>query len=149
MGHKGRGPRQFNLVHCVTVDANRRVYVADRNNDRVQIFDENGKLLDMWPNIRSPSHLMVSQDQFLWMSGGLMNRILKYDLNGRLLTYWGVYGTEPGMLSNPHHFSVDPTGNLYFAEFGNHRVSKFMPRPDADRGRVVGQPFVATKPANP
>ena len=142
-GSKGTGPSQFNLVHCVTIDAKRRVYVSDRDNDRVQVFDENGKFLDMWPNIPRPSHLMISQDQFLWMSDGETNRVLKYDLNGKLLNYWGVYGTAPGALNNSHHFSVDPDGNLYVAEVRNQRVQKFTPKPTADRSRLVGQPFAA------
>ena len=52
-GTPGTGPGQFNLPHAVDVDRNRRVYVSDRSNSRIQVFDENGKRLDTWPNIRS------------------------------------------------------------------------------------------------
>ena len=48
-GTKGTGPGQFDLVHCVAVDAKGRVYVADRNNHRIQVLDQTGKVLDMWP----------------------------------------------------------------------------------------------------
>jgi DNA-binding beta-propeller fold protein YncE len=54
-GTKGEGPGQFNLPHSVDIDRNRRVYVADRANSRIQVFDENGKYLDQWPNIRQPT----------------------------------------------------------------------------------------------
>jgi len=140
-GTKGTGPSQFNLVHCVAIDANRRLYVLDRNNHRVQIFDENGKFLDQWPNLRSPTHIEISQDQFAWVSDSANNRMLKYDLNGKLLTYWGIGGKDAAGLDDPHHFSVDSEGNLFIADVYNYAVKKFAPRPTADPSRLVGQPF--------
>jgi hypothetical protein len=44
-GKKGSGPGEFNLPHSIDIDANRRLYVADRSNSRIQIFDENGKYI--------------------------------------------------------------------------------------------------------
>jgi DNA-binding beta-propeller fold protein YncE len=114
--------------------------VADRNNARVQIFDGQGKYLDEWP-IRRPNHLLVTQDQFLWLSDGLTNRFAKYDLHGKLQTYWGVSGSFPGAMNNPHKFSVDSAGNLYVADYANNRVQKFKPRANANRSRLIGQPF--------
>ena len=136
-GSAGTGPGQFNLVHCVAVDAEGRVYAADRNNGRVQIFDENGAYLDEWP-IRRPNHLWITRDQFLWLSDGAANRFAKFDLDGRLLTYWGTQGTWQGAFNNPHMFSVDSDGNLYVADYGNNRVQKFTPRADADPSRLIG-----------
>ena len=146
-GTKGTGPGQFDLPHCIAVDAARRVYVADRSNHRIQIFDENGKFLDEWPNIPQPHHIMITQDQFLWVADGTTSRLAKYDLNGRLLTYWGTQGTSPGYMNQPHAFSVDAQGNLYVANGLNQRVEKFVPKPNADRARLVGQPFKATQGA--
>ena len=144
-GTPGDGPGQFNLVHCVAVDAKRRVYVADRNNRRIQIFDENGKFLDQWTDLRSPAHLMITQDQSVWLSDGANNRLLKYDANGRLLTYWGTQGPLPNGFNNPHHYSVDSEGNLYVADYGHRTVKKLVPREGADRTRLVGQPFAAPR----
>src|SRR4030095_10908488 len=48
-GSEGSAPGQFGLPHSVSLDAQGRVYVADRMNDRVQVFDQNGKFLDQWP----------------------------------------------------------------------------------------------------
>lgn len=140
-GIKGTGPGQFDLPHCIAVDAQRRVYVADRSNHRIQIFDENGAFLDEWRNIPQPHHLMITRDQFLWLSDGTTSRIAKYDLNGKLQTYWGTQGTSPGYMNQPHAFSVDSEGNLYIANGLNHRVEKFTPKADADRSRLVGQAF--------
>jgi DNA-binding beta-propeller fold protein YncE len=142
-GSKGTGPGQFNLVHSVAVDSAKRVYVADRSNNRVQIFDESGKYLDQWNNIRSPAFLMVSADnKSLWLSSNSEDRIVKYDMNGMLQTYWGVHGTFAGAIYNFHNFSVDKNGTLYVADSFNNRVQKFVARPDANKDRLVDQPFV-------
>lgn len=140
-GAPGRGPGQFSLVHCVAVDARGRIYVADRNNSRVQVFDAAGVYLDQWP-IRRPNHLLMTDDQFLWLSDGAVNRFAKFDLDGRLQSAWGVTGTFPGAMDNPHKFSVDPDGNLYVADYANNRVQKFRPRAGADRSRLIGRPYV-------
>lgn len=142
-GTRGTGPGQFNLVHCVSVDGQGRVYVADRDNRRIQVFDANGKFLEMWTGIRRPSHLYMTQDQFIWMSDGEIGRMVKYDLNGKLITYWGTQGAFPGAFNNNHSFSVDPEGNLYVADYQNYRVQKFTPKPNADRSRLIGPRFVA------
>ena len=144
IGRKGTGGGgEFNLVHCVVVDARGRLYVADRDNRRIQVFDADGKFLEIWPGIRRPSHLHLQQDQHIWMSDGEISRFVKYDLNGKLLTYWGTMGAFPGAFNNNHSFSVDPDGNLYVADYANYRVQKFTPKPNADRTRLIGPRFVA------
>ena len=144
IGKKGSGgPGEFNLVHCVVVDARGRLYIADRDNRRIQVFDPDGKFVEMWTGIRRPSHLYMTQDQFIWMSDGEIGRMVKYDLNGKLITYWGVEGTFPGAFNNNHSFSIDPEGNLYVADYQNYRIQKFTPKPNADRSRLIGPRFVA------
>jgi len=136
-GSKGNGPGQFNLVHCVAVDAKGRVYVADRSNGRVQVFDASGTFIEQWRS-RRPTHLLVTKDQSVWVSDGETNRFLKYDLTGKLLTYWGTHGTFPGAIDNPHKFSVDSDGNLYVVDYANNRLQKFKPKADADPSRLIG-----------
>ncbi len=139
-GTKGAGPGQFDLPHAIDVDRSRRVYVADRSNGRIQVFDENGKYLDQWPNIRQPYHIMISADQHLWVADGVTNKFLKYDLNGRRLSSWGTWGTFPGAFWGVHQFSVDSDGNLYAAETFGGRTQKFKPRPGVDPSRLIGVP---------
>lgn len=141
-GTKGTGPGQFNLVHCVAVDAQGRVYVADRSNARIQVFDANGRFLEEWKS-RRPTHIVVTDDQSVWVSDGETNRFLKYTTAGKLQTYWGVTGSFAGAMSNPHKFSVDSEGNLYVVDYNNNRLQKYVPRPDADRSRLIRPQFKA------
>jgi sugar lactone lactonase YvrE len=144
-GTAGTGPGQFHpegQVHSIAIDSNHRIYVGDRGNRRIQIFDENGKYLDEWPNIQGPSDIKVMQDGTLWVVSGVGNRLARYELaTGRLLDYWGMYGSFPGAMDNPHFISVDSEGNLYLAISSSIKagIEKYVPRPNADRSRLIGQ----------
>lgn len=146
-GTKGTGPGQFNLVHSVAIDANRRVYASDRNNNRVQVFDAGGKFIEEWPNIPSAPRLVVTQDNAVWLTSydRRNNRFAKFDLNGKLLTVWGSTGTNPGQMDNPHQFAQDSKGNLFVADAWNNRVQKFMPKPGADKSKLMAQEFTFKK----
>jgi peptidylamidoglycolate lyase len=140
-GTKGSDPGQFDLVHSITIDANKRIYASDRRNNRIQVFDEHGKFLDQWPNVGSPTRVVITEDQALWMAEANHDRIVKFNLNGELQTYWGVTGDEPGAMDNPHSFALDQDGNLYIADAWNNRVQKFVPSDNADKARLVAQEF--------
>jgi len=151
-GSDGTGPGQFKVqVHDVAVDQKGRVLVADRGNDRIQIFDANGKFLEEWPNVRKPSYIHITKDGYVWVVSGQGNRLAKYDMNGKLLTYWGIYGTFPGAFDDPHDLSVDAAGNLYVSIYSMQKVGleKFAPKPNADQSRLVGQAFNRSLPASP
>src|SRR5690606_13178527 len=107
-----------------------RIYASDRRNNRIQILDADGTFLDEWRNVGSPTRLVITEDQHLWMSDANYTRFAKFDLNGRLLTYWGVKGEKPGELDNPHSFDVDPAGTLYIANSWNNRIEKLVPKKD-------------------
>ena len=135
-------PAEFNTVHSVAVGSDRRVYVADRSHSRIQVFDENGKFLDMWNDLSSPYTLLMSRDGYLWVADGHVNRISKYDLTGKFLYGWGTSATlrsgdEPGFLDGPHQMSVDQENNLYIAEVYGGRPQKFRPMPGADPAKIM------------
>jgi sugar lactone lactonase YvrE len=137
-GQPGKGPGEFNLVHGISIDVDRgRIYVSDRSNSRIQVFDLAGKYVEAWNDIRSPYFLALSRDQHLVVSDGVTQKILKYDLDGHLVSSWGTFGPFPGGLWGVHQVSVDSEGNLYVAEVFNGRVQKFRPRPGADRKLLV------------
>ena len=103
-GEKGTPPEKrpgyFNNVHGVAVDTQtRRVFVNDRQNHRVQVFDENGKYLTEWSFGPPPSdvHLfIISADRYLWAFDRGTSKMLKYDLDGNFLYSWGTWGDFPG-----------------------------------------------------
>ena len=148
-GQRGNEPNEtrpgyMNTVHAVVVDKNRRVYISDRANSRIQVFDENGTFLDAWPNLRRPYALLMSADQHLWVSDGTTQKFLKFDLTGKLLYSWGTFGQFPGGFWGVHQFSVDTDGNLYTADVHVGRPQKFRPKPGADRSKLIGAPMRAT-----
>jgi len=142
-GSEGKGPGQFGgTVHCVAVDAKaRRVYACDSANQRVQVFDDNGRFLAQWM-VPGVSRILVTEDGSAWMiSTGEAGRIEKRDADGKLLTFWGTFGTLPGGFNNAHDFSVDSDGNLYIVQAQNYRVEKYVPKANADRNRLIGRPM--------
>lgn len=143
-GQKGNQPNEtrpgyMNTVHAIAIDKQRRVYISDRANSRIQVFDENGKFLDAWPNIRRPYAVHMSDDQHLWVSDGITQKFLKFDLNGKLLYSWGTFGAFPGGFWGVHQFSVDSEGNLYTADVHVGRPQKFKPRAGVDPKVLVGR----------
>jgi 6-bladed beta-propeller len=141
-GKRGSAPGEFTQVHSIAVDARGRIYAADRGNSRIQVFDGNGKLLDVWPNIDRPNHILITKDQSLWVADSHNHRLLKYDLKGKLQYWWGAFGGEPGRFWGVHQFSVDNEGNVYTAEVYGGRAQKFRPRKDANPSKLIGPLFV-------
>jgi sugar lactone lactonase YvrE len=151
-GEKGNPPNEkrpgfMNNVHGVAVDPQtRRVFVNDRANHRVQVFDENGKFLNQWTFGAPPSdiHLIyVGADRTLWAFDRGTSKMLKYDLNGNFLYAWGTWGDFPGGFWGVHGVAVDQEGNFYVAEVDSGRAQKFRPRPGANQAFLVGKPVYA------
>lgn len=148
-GMKGTPPRDtrpyyMNNVHGVAVDPmTRRVFVNDRGNHRVQVFDENGKYLYEWSMGEEPSdiHLIyIGADRTLWAYDRGTSKMLKYDLDGHFLYSWGIWGDFAGGFWGVHGFSVDQEGNFYVAEVDSGRAQKYRPRSGANPAFLVGKP---------
>jgi hypothetical protein len=137
-------PGYMNTVHAIVIDAKRRLYVSDRANSRIQVFDEHGKFLDAWPNIKRPYALFLSRDQYLWVSDGITQKFLKFDLAGKLLYSWGTFGAFPGGFWGVHQFHVDSEGSLYTADVHVGRPQKFRPKKGVDPSKLIGGPMTAT-----
>ena len=148
-GELGTGPGQFDLVHGLAVDRNRRIYVADRSNNRIQLFNEDGEFLEEWPDISDPVGVFADENDRIWVISAVLNRILRYDLDGVLQYHFGAYGGTrggfPGGLSRPHQMDVDAEGNLYIASWDGGWMDKFIPRTDADPARLVGRGLVLSE----
>ena len=149
-GQKGTPPNDkrpgyMNNVHGIAVDPQtRHVFVNDRANHRVQVFDDNGKYLYEWNFGEEPSdiHLIyIGADRTLWAYDRGTSKMLKYDLEGHFLYSWGIWGDIPGGFWGVHGFSVDQDGNFYVAEVDSGRVQKFKPRAGANQAFVVSKPI--------
>ena len=145
-GSLGNGPGQFDLVHGVAIDRQRRVYVADRTNNRIQVFTEHGTFVEQWPDITDPVGVYIDHSDAVWVVSAALNRILKYNSGGVLQYYWGAYGGTrggfAGGLSRPHQIDVDQEGNVYIASWDGGWVTKHVPKRDADPRKLVGQKLV-------
>jgi len=138
-GRKGAGPGEFDLPHSVAVDAKGRVYVADRSNARIQVFDANGAYLKTWksPELGRPWTLIVGPDDRLYVvDGGDLKpappdrgQILKLDLDGNILAKWSRFGNYDGQIYWGHAITVGKDGAVYVGDvYHGMRVQKFVPR---------------------
>jgi len=138
-GHKGQGPGEFDLPHSVAVDAQSLVYVADRSNSRIQVFDSNGKFLKMWssPELGRPWSLTIGPDNFLYVvDGGDLKpappdrgQLLKLDLSGKILAKWSCFGNYDGQIYWGHDLAVGKDGAVYVGDvYHGMRVQKFLPQ---------------------
>ena len=93
-------PGYWHNVHGIGVDpASGRVFVNDRSNHRVQVFDENGEYLYEWSFGPAPSDIhdfMITADGYLWAADRGTNKMIKYALDGTFLYAWGTWGNFPG-----------------------------------------------------
>jgi len=113
-GEPGGEPGQFRLPHCVQVDKRSRVWVADRENHRIQIFDAEGKFLTQWTCFVRPTGLSIDKDDTVYVSE-LSNRVGIFTMDGKLLAYWGNTGItkEEALFLSPHAIAVDSHGSIY------------------------------------
>lgn len=137
-GKKGSAPGEFDLPHSVTVDAQGLVYVADRNNVRIQVFDEKGKFLKEWksPELGRPWSLTVGPDNLLYVvDGGDLKpnppdrgQLLRLDLSGKILAKWSRFGNYDGQIYWGHDLAVGKDGAVYVGDvYHGMRVQKFVP----------------------
>jgi peptidylamidoglycolate lyase len=138
-GHKGSAAGEFDLPHSVAVDARGRVYVADRSNARIQVFDANGKFLEMWKSdeLGRPWSLTIGPDNLLYVvDGGDMKayppdrgQLFKLDLTGKILAKWSRFGNYDGQIYWGHDLAVGKDGSVYVGDvYHGMRVQKFLPR---------------------
>ncbi len=127
-GEPGNAPGQFNLPHGVWIDRRGRVLVADRENDRVQVFDQEGNLLMVWPvELIGPAFFYVDRDDIVYIpehNGGMISILT---LDGERLARWG----DP-IHRSTHGIWADSRGDIYAVQPGEwgriRRVVKYSRR---------------------
>ncbi|HEX8012265.1 MAG TPA: peptidyl-alpha-hydroxyglycine alpha-amidating lyase family protein [Casimicrobiaceae bacterium] len=132
-GEPGAGPGEFNLPHNIACDADGWVYVADRENHRIQVFDGNGRFERQWHDLHRPSGMYMPPGKspvcyvgeigpYYEFNRGAPNlgpRISILSNDGRPLARISTTpsaGTGPGQFISPHGLAVDSRGNLYVGE---------------------------------
>jgi DNA-binding beta-propeller fold protein YncE len=123
-GMKGSRPGQFDLPHTIAVDGD-RVYVGDRDNERIQIFDTNGRFLSEWKHVGHPFGLFVTPDHLIYECDAIAGKILKMDRDGKIL---GSFELPPtGRHLDGHEICVGKDGSIFLAEVTNWRAIKLRP----------------------
>lgn len=123
-GSRGKGRGEFDLPHAIVVDAQGRVLVGDRENDRIQIFDGEGKWLDEWGGF-APYGLAFDSSGRLFVADARASQVHRLDSRGKAVQSWGRKGTAAWEFDLPHMMSFDAAGNLFIAEVGGKRLQKF------------------------
>lgn len=120
-GRPGKGRGEFHLPHSIIIDAKGRVFVGDRENDRVQVFDSEGELLEVWPGF-APYGMEFDSKGILFVADGRANKVLQINSAGKIKNSWGRKGAGPGEFNLPHMLAADSSGNLHVAEVGGRRL---------------------------
>jgi sugar lactone lactonase YvrE len=125
-GGKGTAPGQFLVAHGMALDAKGLLWVTDRENQRVQIFDADGKFIREIKYAGLPCALQIGP-QNIYMVNGFAGQILKLDLNGKVLAAVGKPGKGPGEFGEAHFVAVGPKDEVYVADVTNG-LQKFVKR---------------------
>lgn len=154
-GTAGPGPGQFVLPHAIVVDSQGKLYIADRNSGRLQVFDQEGRFLDQWSNVIMPWGLSITNSDELWVCGSSPHwwfrhgvypeykdqLFMRFAATGRVLQTWAIplgdIGTnkdmpdtsqlKPGETVGAHCIAQDSQGNVYVGDIYGERAQKFVP----------------------
>jgi hypothetical protein len=112
------GPGEFHCPHSVSVDRYDRVYIMDRGNDRIQVFDDDGNYLNEWatPN---PNQAVIDKNDVMHTASGNPRKVFLTNLDGEKIGSWGDEGTEPWQfMGGPHGLWIDSHDDIYVAQVG-------------------------------
>ncbi len=130
-GEPGSRPGQFRLPHTIVIDKRDRIWVADRENSRIQIFDDRGNFITQWTDhLIRPTDIFIDENETVYISE-LCRRVSIFSIDGRLITCWGNenHDMSDPLFVAPHAIAVDSQGSLYigdvaFAETKEDRGSR-------------------------
>jgi 6-bladed beta-propeller protein len=119
-GKKGTGPGEFSVPHAIALDSRGRVFVADRGNKRIQIFDQEGKYLEEWAQFGRPSGLLITPDDTIYVADVQDQQGISFGS----AKDGSVRGTIEGTL--PESIAIDRDGGVYAGETTTgHTLRKF------------------------
>lgn len=119
-GSKGTAPGQFDTPHALALDSRQRLFVGDRGNKRIQIFDGEGNFLDEWTHLGIPYGIDISRDDWLYVADGVTNQVMIANArDGQVIEI--IEGSH-----QVHWVSVDPWGDVYVASNRDQSLKKFV-----------------------
>jgi hypothetical protein len=132
-GKKGTGPGEFGMFHALAMDSQGRLFVGDRGNGRIQIFDQDGKLLDIWEQFGSPSGIYIDASDNIYVSSGPGGDVAPPSSG----VSWGIrvgsakdgkvkYVIPPTGGVQSAGLVADTAGNIYVADVKTWRVDKYV-----------------------
>ena len=118
-GQEGTGPGEFNEPHCLAFDSRGRLFVGDRVNQRIQVFDQEGRYLAEWPDIMA-SGIHITQDDVVYVAD--------YQLREGIVIANASDFSDIGFISEtlPEGVTVDAQGNIYAGEVLPRNLKKFV-----------------------
>lgn len=130
-GGKGTGHGQFQVAHGIDIDGHGRLWVADRENQRIQIFTADGAYVREIKYAGLPCDLDIGR-RSIFMVNGYAGQLLKLDQNGKVIAVLGKPGAALGEFGEAHMVAVSPKGDVYVADTVNATLTKFVAK-----GRLV------------
>jgi DNA-binding beta-propeller fold protein YncE len=138
-GTRGDQPGQFHTPHGIDLDANGNVYVADRENNRIQKFDANGTFISLWKNDRAEqlysltlnkaNNQVFAADYLTQLKlKPLGSDIIHLDTTLQFISRFGRSGQYEGPVSRYHDIAIDNEGNIYVGDILNNNIQKFSKR---------------------
>lgn len=133
---KGTGPGEWHLPHKLAVDAAENLYIIDRENHRIEVFDKNLKYIREFGHADwNPWDIGISRkgdDGLAFIADHALERVHKIQLkDGKILTTWGKQGLGPAEFDWVHAVVVDSKGAVYAADTYGQRLQKFVPPSDS------------------
>ncbi len=120
-------PGQFHLPHGIVLNNDGMLLICDRENNRIQIFDQDGDYEGMISNLLQPTDVCVGPDDEIYVSE-LGHRLTILDADGKVASRWGGESShDPGQFVAPHGVAIDSHGDIYVGEvLEGKRIQKFV-----------------------
>jgi DNA-binding beta-propeller fold protein YncE len=137
-GSTGSGPGEFLVPHALAMDSRGRLFVADRDNNRIQIFDQEGELLDEWRQFGRPSGLFIDAADMLYVSDNQSNDERNPGWTRGIRIGSARDGSVKAFIPDPefdpanaqetgaHGIAADAMGNVYGAEVWSQTIKKYV-----------------------
>jgi len=137
-GKKGAGPGEIDIPHAIAMDSRGRLFLGDRQNNRIQIFDQDGNYLDQWPQFSRPSGVFIDKNDVIYVADSESESVAKnHDGWKRGIRVGRVSdGTVTAFIPDPvdkrtgtsaaEGVAADANGNIFGAEVGPKRLMKYV-----------------------